>query len=78
MIVAIRPGFGHVEFDGAYYWVIELGFEVQHASSVGVRTYEVALRHLRSMWPRMRTCRIMSQRKTPLRRGFSFKGTPKP
>lgn len=49
MILAIRPGFGHVEFDGAYYWVIELGFEVQHASSVGVRTYETALRHLRSM-----------------------------
>ena len=49
MIVAIRPGFGHVEFDGDCYWVIELGFEARHASSVGVRTYETALRHLRSM-----------------------------
>lgn len=48
-ILAIRPGFGHVEFDGGYFWVIELGFEAQHASSVGVRTYETALRHLRSM-----------------------------
>lgn len=48
-IIAIRPGFGHVEFDGDWYWVIELGFEARHASSVGVRTYETALRHLRSM-----------------------------
>ena len=49
MILAIRPGFGHVEFDGDCYWVIELGFEARHASSVGVRTYETAMRHLRSM-----------------------------
>ena len=49
IILAIRPGFGHIEFDGAYYWVIELGFEAQHASSVGVRTYATALRLLRSM-----------------------------
>ena len=48
-IMAIRPGFGHVEFDGDCYWVIELGFEARHASSVGVRTYETALRLLRSM-----------------------------
>ena len=48
-IVAIRPGFGHVEYDGAYYWVIELGFEARHASSIAVRTYEIALRHLRAM-----------------------------
>ena len=48
-ILAIRPGFGHIAFDGDCYWVIELGFEVQHASSVGVREYETALRHLRAM-----------------------------
>ena len=48
-IVAIRPGFGHIEFDGSYYWVVELGYEACHASSIEVRKYETALRYLRSM-----------------------------
>ena len=48
-IVAIRPGYGHIEFDGQGFWLVELGFEAIHASSSFSMTYENAKRWLKEM-----------------------------
>lgn len=48
-IVAIRPGYGHIEFDGQGFWVVELGFEAIHASSSFSPSYETAKRWLKKI-----------------------------
>lgn len=48
-IVAIRPGFGHIEFDGHRYWLVELGYDAQHASSSFSPYYTTAKSWLREM-----------------------------
>ena len=48
-IIAIRPGVGHVEFDGHWYWVVELGFTAEHSCSSSTTYRENAVRWLREM-----------------------------
>lgn len=48
-IVAIRPGYGHIEFDGRGFWLVELGFEASHASSSFSRNYEKVKKWLKEM-----------------------------
>ena len=48
-IVAIRPGYGHVEFDGNGFWLVELGLEAAHASSSYSPSYETVKRWLKEM-----------------------------
>lgn len=50
MIIAIRPGFGHVETDPqGGFWMVELGYTRFHACSSWAATYAQAKRWLREL-----------------------------